>query len=153
MPQKSSASRPAYQFSKLGPHKRADTRDNRAQPPRESQKKRVIPPQQPPTSTCRVGNWNVCGASPSKMPLIYQSLERRSVDICVLTETKWTFATGDWLTQDSAWEAHRVDFLGGYFSSRALNTLKRGGVSLLVNKNLEAQVYLIDKMEGPLNIA
>jgi hypothetical protein len=56
----------------------------------------------------RIATWNVRGASPSKMPGIYNALEEHGIDVCILTETKWTFATGDGHVLDKRWSAARL---------------------------------------------
>jgi hypothetical protein len=102
---------------------------------------------------CRVGTWNVCDATSSKVPLIFDALERRSVDICVLNETKWTFETGDWFIRDEHCQVHRMDFNNQPYSELPTAKRRRGGLALLLNAGLQAQVSLIDYKEGPLNIA
>jgi hypothetical protein len=56
---------------------------------------------------CRIGTWNVAGANPSKTAMIFHALEKRAVDICVLTETHWSFATGDWFLRDDLWRVEK----------------------------------------------
>jgi hypothetical protein len=99
-----------------------------------------------------VATWNVCDATNTKLPLILHSLDQHAIDICLLTETKWTYATSDWFIDDSLWEAYRVDFLDTSITQVPLNKLRRGGLCLLVNKGIQARVQLLDhsKQDGPL---
>ncbi len=101
----------------------------------------------------RVATWNVQGASPSKMPGIYNALEEHCIDICTLTETKWTFVTGDWHVLDKRWRAARVDFDSAEMDRANIPSLQRGSLCLLVRSSLQAEAFLLQKREGPLNMA
>ncbi len=106
-----------------------------------------------PRAICQVATWNVCNATDTKVPLILHALDQHAINICLLTETKWTYATSDWFINDSLWEAYRVDFLDTSITQLPLNKLRRGGLCLLVNKGLQARVQLLDKQDGQLTTA
>ncbi len=81
-----------------------------SQDTRNSHKRRqVLPKGSRHPGILRIATWNVQGASPSKMPGMYNALEEHGIDVCILTETKWTFATGDGHVLDKRWSAARVD--------------------------------------------
>ncbi len=92
-------------------------------------------------------------ANPSKTAMIFHALEKRAVDICVLTETHWSFATGDWFLRDEAWLTSRVNFNNKSYSAEPLNKLQRGCVCLLVNRGLNATITTLRHQDGPLTLA
>jgi hypothetical protein len=87
------------------------------------------------------------------MPGIYNALEEHCIDVCILTETKWTFVTGDGHVLDKRWRAARVDFDSVEMDRANIPSLQRGGLCLLVRSSLQAEAFLLQKREGPLNMA
>jgi hypothetical protein len=86
------------------------------------------------------------------MNLIYNTLETRGVDLCVLTETHWTFAKNRTEIHDPHWKLLRLDFLDTTGSDRPLHTLQRGGISLLVNTGITTEIECIRQHDGPLTV-
>jgi hypothetical protein len=76
------------------------------------------------------------------MPGIYNALEEHGIDVCILTETKRTFATGDGHVLDKRWSAARVDFDSSEVDHTKIPSLQRGGLCLLVRGSLKAEAFL-----------